>query len=184
MNRRSVGALAVGVAAALAVAAGSRVPHAAHPQEDGVVRLSWRIRGEAAAACRPLSPEELEALPVHMRNPDACRQEGLAYRLQAWIDGEPVLDRTVHPSGARGDRPIYVFEEFPVAPGPTELRVDFAPVGADPTADPDPDRAGDLAALFPFGRTVTVDPRSVVLVTLGSDADGRPRVETRSAPPR
>lgn len=181
-------ALAGGVAAVLLVAGLSRVPYTAHDDPDALLRLSWRIQGNAVEACRALGTEEMEELPVHMRNPDACQRRGRSYRLRVWTDGRILVDRVVKPSGARGDRPVYVFDEAPLSPGRHELRVVFEPLAqpgeagaADTSERTEPvESAGEALR---FRDTVEADAGQVVLVTLESDGGGRQRIVVRTSLP-
>lgn len=181
-------ALAGGVAAVLLVAGLSRVPYTAHDDPDALLRLSWRIQGNAVEACRALGTEEMEELPVHMRNPDACQRRGRSYRLRVWTDGRILVDRVVEPSGARGDRPVYVFDEAPLSPGRHELRVVFEPLAqpgetgsADPSERTEPvEPAGEALR---YEDTVEVGAGEVVLVTLRTDGAGSDRLEARTSLP-
>jgi hypothetical protein len=123
--RRILGAgLAVAFAAGLVLGSAWSWPLA--PGDDGLIRLSWRAVGRRVEACREPSPEELASLPPHMRQTRICEARLAPFRLSVSIDGEPVSERLVQPAGARGDRPAYVHEEFPVPPGEHRLRVHFA----------------------------------------------------------
>ncbi|MEQ9398128.1 MAG: hypothetical protein RJQ04_03080 [Longimicrobiales bacterium] len=173
---RVAAAWLVALGGMVAMAGLSRVPYAAHPDADAVLRLSWRIRGEALAECAALSPEELARLPVHMQNPEACQRRGRSYRLRAWIDGAPVVDRVMAPAGVRGDRPLYVFEEVSMPPGTHGARVTFEPVAVD---YPAPSGESGLS----WSGTLQVGPRGVALVTLDRDAAGVERLELRAEPP-
>lgn len=121
--------VAAGVTALFAglIALGTSLPLPGDPPTEGLLRLDWRLRGEEAGGCIPPSAEVLERLPPHMRNPDACVGGLPPYRLRLWIDGEMTVDRVVRGGGARGDRPLTVYEEIPVPPGPRRVRVEFVP---------------------------------------------------------
>src|SRR5690606_15072501 len=84
---------------------------------DAVLRLSWRVRGIRIQECRTLTPEELDALPPHMRRPEVCEGRIAPYRLRVRVDCRVLADTLVHAAGAREDRPVYVFREFRVVPG-------------------------------------------------------------------
>jgi hypothetical protein len=164
------GVLAVALVAA--TAALSRLPAAFSAPDDALLRLSWRMTGATAEACRTLSPEELEKLPVHMRNPQACIGHIASYVITVRVDGTSVLGDTVRPAGARGDRPITVLRDLPLVPGRHGIAVAFdalLPEGVDL-----PESA--LRSLSWNGE-VDVDPRGVALVTL--DPEGR-RLEYRT----
>ena len=86
----------------------SRAPYDPPGGEHGVLRLSWRLRGERVETCRTRTEAELAALPAHMRTPEVCEARLLNYRLVQQID-EAVADTAiVVPGGARGDRPLFV----------------------------------------------------------------------------
>lgn len=120
--RRVLG-VALAVAVTLAIAALSRLPYAAAEGQAALIRFSWRTPGAQVNECRRLSAEELERLPVHMRREEVCERRILPYRLQVRLDGRTVYDELVRASGAREDRPLFVFRELPVAPGEYRLEV-------------------------------------------------------------
>lgn len=158
--RASAVALAAGFLAALGVL--SRAPIAGEHAGRSALLLTWRVRSEEVGRCRTPTPEEMERLPPHMRNPDACVGPVPPYRLTAEVGGDLVIETLVEPSGARGDRPLYVFRKIALEPGTYDVRVRF--VREDPGQGiTDPDRG--LASLEFEGR-----------VTLGS---GDARLLTR-----
>ena len=126
---RGLAVLVTGVAV-FALGALSRVPYTPADAGHGVLRLSWRVRGERVQECRRLTPEELEALPLHMRRPEVCEGRIAPYRLRVAIDGSVVEDTLIRAAGAREDRPIYVLRDFPLAPGAHVVDIAFAREGA------------------------------------------------------
>lgn len=98
-----------------------------------VVRLSWRLPGQAVRHCHDLSDAELAARPAHMRRKQECSTRWLSYRLTVSLDGKPLVERSVVPRGAHGDSPLTVGLDLPVGPGPHAVKVSFAPVD-DPEA--------------------------------------------------
>jgi len=160
-----VAAIAVAAAVAVGTAALSTVPVNFSTEDQALVRLSWRMAGVTAEACRTLSPEDLAALPIHMRNPRACIGHIASYHLQVTLDGVLVLNDTVRPPGARGDRPLTVLRDLPVRAGTHELSVRFdalLPEGVEPPAE-------GVTSLAWEG-TARLAGRQVGLVTLGSTA--------------
>lgn len=153
---RWVVATALAVLATGLLGALSRAPVPWAEGEEAALRLTWRLRSAEVASCIRPTPEELERLPPHMRNPDACTGRMPAFSLTVQVDGETVHEEVVEGAGARGDRPIYVFQEIPVAPGARAVRVAFAAQ--------DPGRVEGLRALH-LDTLVTLAPRQVVLVT-------------------
>jgi hypothetical protein len=111
----------------LVVAALSRTLYDPPGGDEGVLRLSWRFRGERVEACRQRTEAELAALPAHMRTPEVCSGRLAAYRVIVRIDDAPADTARVLPGGARGDRPIFVLRDTRLEPGTRRLRVWFGP---------------------------------------------------------
>lgn len=132
---------------------------------DGMIRLSWRVDGITAEACRELSEEELNALPVHMRNPRACIGEIAPYLLRAEVDGVELVHDTVAPGGVRGDRPVSIFRELPVTPGRHRLAVRFDAVL------PEGFEVGDAPVSRGWEGEVEVAESAVLLLTLNDRGD-------------
>lgn len=95
------------------------------PAHDGLLRLAWRSAGESVRLCRQRSAEELSRLAPHMRQPQECHQRTLPYRLRVRVDGAERIAHPVRAVGARGDRPLYVQQELPLAPGQHALEISF-----------------------------------------------------------
>lgn len=112
--------------AALALAWLSQAPYAVAGHRGAVVRLAWRLRWVRVEECRRLTAEELEKIPVHMRQEETCEARALPYRLRVELDGRAVVDETVASTGGRADRPLYVYHEVQVEPGDHQLDVVFA----------------------------------------------------------
>ena len=157
---RVSGALGALVATAVLVWL-SGVRFVAEPEDVAAIRLSWRAAGERVEECRTPTPEELAALPAHMRRERICEGRLLPFRLRVSVDGASLFDQPVRASGARRDRPTYVLDEFRVEPGAHRLSVRFeveAPPGLQPQQAP---RVLD--------QTVVLPPRAVALVSLAPD---------------
>ncbi|HEY9429158.1 MAG TPA: hypothetical protein VIR34_18500 [Gemmatimonadaceae bacterium] len=165
---RTLVATAVAVALAAGTAALSRVPFAPDRDARAALRISWRARGERMERCRHLTERELEALPAHMRQPTICDGGGATYRLRVEVDDTLRIDALVHGSGARGDRPMYVFHELPLSPGHHELRVKFAlndPASEHAEDDRDDDDEETVPRKLELEERVHLGPRDVALVT-------------------
>ncbi|HET6617456.1 MAG TPA: hypothetical protein VFH69_06570 [Gemmatimonadota bacterium] len=128
--------------AILVIGAATRVPWTATPADRALLRLSWRAESETMQECRSLTEEELAELPVHMRTPEVCERKAVPYLLKVDIDGRTLLNDTLHGSGAREDRPVYVFREFALRPGTHAVDVEFLAIGAE-DAGMDEDREDD-----------------------------------------
>lgn len=159
-TRRSLAAL-VAAGAMLALAALSQLPYTPPAAGDAVLRLSWRTRGERVEECRRLSPEEIAALPAHMRREEVCEGRLLPSHLRVEVDGRVLVDDSVRAAGARGDRPLYVFREIPLAPGAHALEVRFARQGRG--------SAGSTPALLELSDSLHLAPGEVALVTYDAD---------------
>jgi hypothetical protein len=158
------GGLAVGLTALLGFLA--RAPLAGDHAGQSALVLAWRVRGEEVVECRPPTEAELADLPVHMRNPDACIGDIPPFSLEVTVDGQAKVSRTVRPAGVRGDRPLYVYEELWLDPGPYALAVSFR--------SQDGGAAPEQAALQ-LDTSVRLRPGQILLVTRGSDG----RLEVR-----
>lgn len=122
---RLVAAVAATAALLAALAGLSQVPYAHEPAGGSELRLAWRARSAHRQACRRRSPEELARMPVHMRQELVCERQVAPYHLAVTLAGSTLVDRTIEAAGARADRPLYVYEEFALAPGTYDLRVAF-----------------------------------------------------------
>jgi len=167
--RRSAGVLLALAVVALLVAA-SQWPWRVHGEDEARIRLSWRTVSEPLSACRAPTPEELAALPPHMRMKEICERRHAPFRLVLRLDERLVHDAVHQPSGARGDRPLYVFEEIPVAPGAHRIAVEFRE-----EMEGEPRRAP-----LTLDAVATLAPREIALVTL--DASGERLVIGDAAP--
>ncbi len=152
----------VALLATAALGALSRVPYTGRRGTDAYVRLAWRTRGERVETCRRLSPEELARIPAHMRREEECVGHILPYRLEVTLDDSLATRDSVASKGARADRPLYVFQEFPVAPGRHRLSVTFARLGAIPAGQ---EEHGALPERLELDAEVTLGPRQIALVT-------------------
>jgi ferredoxin len=124
-------AATAGILSALAL--GSRWPQGANA-EHGVLRLGWRLAGQARQICRDRTADELAKLAVHMRTPRECTSEVPSYELTATVDGAVVIAKTITSPGLRADRPLSVEEDVPIVPGEHLVTVSFTPRDGDSVA--------------------------------------------------
>lgn len=158
----------VALFATLAVVQASRVPYLPPSAGAATLRLSWRARGEPVRDCRRPGPDELARLPAHMRQQEICEGRTSPFHLTVRIDDDLVIDDTARASGARGDRPVYVFHELRLRPGSHRLRIRFRMLGS-------PDSSSARSAdPFPrdtrFETTFEAVPGRSLLVTWDDDA--------------
>lgn len=166
MSGRKLLAAAVAVALTVGTSWASRVPATLSTEGEALLRLSWRFDAVTVEACRELSAEELERLPIHMRNPQACIGQKAPYVLRVEVDGRMLVADTVRAGGVRGDRPVTVLRDLPLEPGTHALSVSFRAVIPE---DAD-ELEGGPAELAWSGR-VELAAREVALVKL--DETGR-----------
>lgn len=168
---RWVGGAALALGATVGLGWLSQVPYDAPRDAEALLRLAWRTRGTRVEECRRLAPEELERLPVHMRQEDVCEGRIVPYRLVVVLDGRTVVDEAAYPSGARADRPLYVYHEFPVEPGWHGLDIGFTRdvVPADTTGETGRERLGERESAAPprlgLTRRVLLARDQILLVT-------------------
>jgi ferredoxin len=143
-----------GVAWVALIAAATRFTPAAASPEHGILRLNWRLTGQRERSAIARTPDELAALPAHMRTPFVMQDEPVPYQLSAQLNGKPLLDRTVESGGFRNDGPLYVLEDVELPPGSHALLLRFAP------ANP---RHTNAVALT-FRDTVDVQPGRITLI--------------------
>ena len=153
----------------------ARAPYHPPGSDTGLLRLSWRLRGEKVESCRPRTQAELDALPVHMRTPEVCEGRLVAYRLIVQVDsGQPDTVRIV-PGGARGDRPVFVLHDMPLAAGPHRVRVSFTREDGGGAARDESGGQG-VTGDAPVRDTLAIEtvliaaPGAIHLITLSPDA--------------
>jgi hypothetical protein len=156
----------VALAVLLAIGGLSRGHYTATDADRAELRLAWAARAPRVEECRHLSAEEIEALPVHMRREEVCEGRLASYRLEVSVDGHRVRRVRVEGSGARGDRPLHVYESIPVRPGQHTVRVVFARIGAHHADEEDDERGeGRVPDRLTLTDTLDLPPRGVALVT-------------------
>jgi hypothetical protein len=162
------GILAVGLAVvgALILGALTRTPYTMEDSADAELRLTWRARASQVEECRRLTEAEQEALPVHMRREVICEGRVASYRLEVRLNGELRHGSTIRGAGARGDRPLYVFDAIRLSPGRHEVDVVFERIGgtvADTSATPP--RSGSVPDRLELREHLELAAGDVALVT-------------------
>lgn len=110
-------ALLAAAALSLAVLGATRVAYSAPRVEGAQLVVSFKHPGIAGENCHTLSPEELAALPPHMRREKVCSRERASVRLRLEIDGREVLRRAYAPRGLWGDGNSVAIERLTVPAG-------------------------------------------------------------------
>lgn len=129
MTWRAAG-VAVAVLAAVAIRWSSALPLGTRTAQDQVaqLRLSLSARPERVERCRELSDDELAKLPAHMRLRTQCEGYSARYLLTIVVDERSLTSDTLRGGGLRHDRPLHVFREYDVTPGPQRIRVEVTRV--------------------------------------------------------
>lgn len=166
MTRVAGGVTALLLTALLAIA--SQLPSGGERDSAPTLRLAWRVKGVRVEHCRRRTPEELAALPVHMRQAEVCEGRVLSYRLVVKVDDRVEIDTDIHPAGALGDRPLFVNEAVRLTPGRHRVAVTFRREAVRDTsariaADAAPERLVWSGALG-------LAPRQIALLSYDADA--------------
>jgi hypothetical protein len=83
-----------------------------------VLVVSFKHFGEVSQVTRELSKEELEALPIHMRQKTVVSERRRAdVRLRVSVDGTQVLLKAFEPGGLWGDKNATALETLELTPG-------------------------------------------------------------------
>jgi hypothetical protein len=85
-----------------------------------LIKLSF-AHGAQKEDCRPRTAEELAKLPPNMRRPMVCARERLPVAVELLLDGAPLYQAVLPPTGLAGDGPSRAYQRFAVPPGQHEL---------------------------------------------------------------
>jgi hypothetical protein len=144
---RSIRILMAAALLTLPIAALARAPNYSPPgAAEAAVRFSLRMNVADRENCRLATPEELEALPIHMRSPEVCTRDAATFLLVFTIDGARTDTIPLARGGFKGDRPLVAVEERRLPPGDHFVKVELLRVSRDGT-----DRVADLAAPVQLG---------------------------------
>ena len=107
---------------ALGIGYFSNRPILAHfPADKAQIKISFTHGANRVEECRRLTTEEIAKLPPRERRPHTCGRERLPVRVQLLVDGVPIYDEIVQPSGLSRDGPAHVYRKFAVDPGRHEI---------------------------------------------------------------
>jgi ferredoxin len=146
-------AVAVALSAVLVVV--SRLGYALPPSASSELVVSFKHPGAVEQRCRDRTPEELQKLPPHMRQPQLCERRRVWVRMRAFVDGRSVVDRRYEPKGVWDDGNSLALERVPVEPGPHAIRVEIGDTADDNDWDHVAEQRLDFAARA--SRVVTFD---------------------------
>jgi hypothetical protein len=177
--RGTLAAVVVSLLATSGIGWLARAPYDPSGGESGLLRLSWRLRGERVETCRTRTAAELAELAAHMRTPQVCEGRLVAYGLTVRVGDSLVRRARILPGGARGDRPFFVLRDYPLPPGPHHVRISFVREWADGLGtDRDSARAGRISALL-LDTVLVAEAGGIELITL--DPASRLLVHRRSS---
>lgn len=91
------------------------------PPDVALIKLSISHLGDRE--CRKRTPEELAKLPPNMRAPMDCPRERSDIRLEMDLDGQPVLQTVMRPTGLYKDGVSTVYRRFEVKAGVHQVAV-------------------------------------------------------------
>lgn len=153
MTWRAAG-VAVAVFAAVAVRWSSALPLGTRTARDQAaqLRLSLSARPERVERCRELSDDELAKLPAHMRLRTKCEGYSARYLLTIVVDERSLTSDTLRGGGLRHDRPLHVFREYDVTPGPQRIRIEVTRVDEGTAGDSTRDNRGASSDTLLGGR--------------------------------
>ena len=87
------------------------------PPDKAILTIAFNHAGELREPCRELSREELDALAKNMQASTDCPRARSPVTIQASLDGEELLDRTLHAPGLFADGGVDVYHSMPVRSG-------------------------------------------------------------------
>jgi hypothetical protein len=82
-----------------------------------LIRLSLDHAGQHQGDCRRLTPEEIAKLPPRERRPLDCQRERFPVAIELALDGRPLVQAVIPPSGLSRDGPSFAYRRFPVPAG-------------------------------------------------------------------
>lgn len=91
------------------------------PADSAQIKLSFAHGSQRVAECRRLSVEEIAKLAPKDRRPNTCARERVPIRVQLLLDGVPIYDEVLQPTGFARDGPARVYRKFSVPPGRHEI---------------------------------------------------------------
>ncbi len=94
-----------------------------HQVADDVALIKLSISHLGERECRKRSPDELAKMPPNMRAPLDCPRERSDIRLEVDLDGQPILQTVMRPTGLYKDGVSTIYRRFEVKAGSHQLAV-------------------------------------------------------------
>lgn len=120
---RGLGAAAVAAAVLVPMAWASTASLRVDDGGVAVLRVSIGARPERIETCVEQTDEALAKVAPQMRQRVVCEGTTARYRYTVTRDGQVIDSAIVRGGGLRHDRRLYVFREYPMAPGESSLGV-------------------------------------------------------------
>ena len=115
---RYVGQAAVLAAFVAVVGFFSGAPSFRHfPEGHALLKVGFTHGGARKVECRKRTPEELAEMAANMRSTMDCPRERVGVRFEIDLDGVPLYQALLPPTGLAGDGPSRVYERFALPAG-------------------------------------------------------------------
>jgi coenzyme F420-reducing hydrogenase delta subunit/Pyruvate/2-oxoacid:ferredoxin oxidoreductase delta subunit len=152
-----VGAVLVALATSALLGVASDWSYAAPAAPGSELVVTFKHPGRRSEVCRTRSAEELERLPVHMRQAEVCERARAPVRLRVSLDGALAIDEVFEPKGLWNDGSSVAVRALPVAAGERRVRVE---IGDGPDANEWNHRTEQLVAFDERTRRVVAFDRA------------------------
>ena len=87
------------------------------PEREGLLKVSFTHGGDRKVECRKRTREELAELAANMRSAMDCPRERVELRFEIDLDGVPLYQALLPPTGLAGDGPSRIYERFALPAG-------------------------------------------------------------------
>ncbi len=105
------------------IAVGSDIPYTTPAQTGSTLVVTFRHPGQVSDVVKRLTSEELEALPMHMRQEEIRERKRMPVRLRIRIDGQVIREGVYTPKGIWEDGPSVAVESISLSPGSHKVEV-------------------------------------------------------------
>jgi quinol-cytochrome oxidoreductase complex cytochrome b subunit/coenzyme F420-reducing hydrogenase delta subunit len=124
---------------------------------QAMVSLSFSHAGQRIRECRKLTQEELNRLPPNMRKPDDCPRERLPVQVLFTVNGKPLFEANVPPTGLWGDGSANIYRRLALPAGVQKLFIGMNERGQTDSFD------------YQLEQTVDLEPGQHVVVEFNHD---------------
>lgn len=128
------------------------------PSDHALVKLSLAHFGDRE--CRKRTQEELQKLPPNMRAPMECPRERSPLKIEFEMDGKPMYQGTIQPTGLSKDGISTVYRRFELPAGEHRIAVRMS------------DNVREPGFKYVKEDTVTLKPAQVLVIDFNPDKGG------------